>query len=490
MTQLRPLPQDTALPELCRALGIAESPGSVSGLTLDNRLVRPGDLFAALPGARAHGASFAGAAVAAGAAAVLTDPAGAALIAGIGVPVLVVDDPRAVLGLLANRVYPGMRPRLVGVTGTNGKTTTTHFLAAAASAASLPTAVVGTLGIAFRGLHDYSGRTTPEAPSLHAALCALAEAGAAAAAMEVSSHALALHRVDGLRFEVAVFLGLTQDHLDFHPTMEHYFETKARLFEPELSGRGIVNVDDDWGRRLAKVARIPVLTYGLDEGADWHPADISVDARGFTHFTAVGPSTTVPVVLGMPGGFNVANGLAALAAADVLGLDVRAAALALATVAVPGRFERMANDRGIAAYVDYAHTPDAVERVLTVARAATSGRVIAVLGCGGDRDPAKRPLMGAAAALLADIVIVTDDNPRSEDPSMIRRSVLTGATTARELHEVGDRSAAIDLAVELAGAGDCIMLLGKGHEAGQEIAGVVHPFDDRVELRRALGATS
>lgn len=493
MTELRPLPHATGLDAVCRELHLPTPAAAVdvSGLSLDTRLVREGDLFAALPGANTHGARFAAAAVEAGAAAVLTDQVGAALLEGLRVPVLVIDDPRAALGILSRLVYAGPRPRLVGVTGTNGKTTTTHCLAATAEAAGVATAVVGTLGIRFRDLADYSGRTTPEAPSLHAALARLAEEGAALTAMEVSSHALALHRVDGLEFEVAVFLGLTQDHLDFHPTMEDYFWTKARLFDPARARAGIVNVDDAWGRRLASQVAIPSITYGLSAEAQWHPRGIVIDADGRTRFDAVGPAGEVPVTLSMPGGFNIANALAALATAHALGLDLVVAAGGLSSVSVPGRFERVENDRGVGAYVDYAHTPDAVERVLAVARGTTRGRLIVVLGCGGDRDAAKRPLMGAAAAAAADLVIITDDNPRSEDPAAIRRAIREGVHPGpAAIREIGDRATAIAAAVAAARPGDCIMVLGKGHETGQETAGMLHPFDDRIELRTALGATS
>lgn len=486
MSELRPTVTQTAIADLCRILRIPPKPGSVSGLSLDSRSVRPGDLYAALPGEHTHGANFATDARAAGAAAILTDPVGAERIGAVDVPVLVVPIPREALGALAKCIYGGPRPHIVGVTGTNGKTTTTHCIEAAAAAAGFPTAVMGTLGIRFGTLQHASGRTTPEAPMVHAALQTLAEAGAAITAMEVSSHALALHRVDGVRFDVAVFLGLSQDHLDFHRTMEEYFAAKARLFEPGFSTRAVINTDDEWGVRLADAVGIPSVTYALTRAADWTAHDIVVGANGMTSFVVHGPAVSVPVSLSMPGGFNVANALAALATVDALGLDVHAASNGLASVRVPGRFEYVANDRGIAAYADYAHTPDAVRRVLEVARGATHGRVIAVLGCGGDRDPLKRPLMARAAVDGADVVIVTDDNPRSEDPAAIRAAMLSGVQGVDSVEEIGDRAAAIARAVELAHPGDCIMVLGKGHETGQEIAGVVHPFDDRLVLDAAL----
>lgn len=487
MSPLRPRAMQTPIADLCRFLHLPPKAGFVSGLSLDSRSIQSGDLYAALPGEHTHGAKFVHDAIAAGATAVLTDPSGAQLLDGVSVPVLVVPVPRETLGGLAKRIYGGSRPTLVGVTGTNGKTTTTHCIEAAAVAAGIPTAVLGTLGVRFRDLAHYSGRTTPEAPEVHAALQAVSEAGASVAAMEVSSHALALHRVDGLRFAVGVFLGLSQDHLDFHRTMESYFEAKARLFTPMLSEQAVVSIDDEWGRRLAATAPMKLATYALYRDADWTARDVEVRTNGTTSFIANGPNIAVPVVMSMPGGFNVANALAALATVDALGLNLEAAAAGLAAVHVPGRFEYIANSRGIAAYADYAHTPDAVERVLAVARGVTRGRLIAVLGCGGDRDPLKRPLMARAAADAADTVIITDDNPRSEAAAAIRAEMLRGVPAGRAVEEIGDRAAAIARAVELAVPGDCIMVLGKGHETGQEIAGVVHPFDDREVLRSALG---
>lgn len=490
MSELRPSIVQTPLADVCRVLRIPAKPGSVSGLSLDSRGVRPGDLYAALPGEHTHGARFAAQAITAGAVAILTDFAGAEILADAQVPVLVVPMPREAMGVLSKLVYGGARPRIVGVTGTNGKTTTTHCIEAAAVAAGVPTAVLGTLGVRFGALHDYSGRTTPEAPMVHAALQTVAEAGAGLAAMEVSSHALTLHRVDGLHFEVAVFLGLSQDHLDFHHSMREYFEAKAQLFTAPLSGRAVINVDDEWGRELAATTMLEHVTYALTTDADWTARNVVVGLDGITGFTAVGPRHEVPVRLSMPGGFNIANALAALATVDALALDVGVAARGLADVRVPGRFEYVANTRGIAAYADYAHTPDAVRRVLDVARGVTRGRVIAVLGCGGDRDPIKRPLMAAAAVAGADLVIVTDDNPRTEDPAAIRAAMLTGVPAGSPVEEIGDRAAAIARAVSLARPGDCIMVLGKGHETGQEVNGVMHPFDDRLELRNALAVTS
>ena len=486
MGELRPTVQQIPLAEVCRVLRVPPKQGTVSGLTIDSRQVQAGDLYAALPGERTHGANFVSQAIEKGAVAVVTDLEGAHIIGPTSVPVLTVPYPREALGALARCIYAGPRPQLIGVTGTNGKTTTTHCVEATMRAAGVPTAVIGTLGVRFDVLHDYSGRTTPEAPALHAALQAVAEAGAYMAAMEVSSHALALHRVDGLRFDVAVFTGLSQDHLDFHPTMDDYFTAKARLFDPQMSRLAVINIDDEWGQRLAESVVIPTVTYAVTRPADWTARDVKVGPDGLTRFVAVGPENETSVTLAMPGGFNIANALASMAAAHLLEVDLAAAAPGLADVRVPGRFERVPNDRTIAAFVDYAHTPDAVTRVLGVARNVTSGKLIAVLGCGGDRDPHKRPLMGAAAAAIADVVIVTDDNPRSEDPALIRASMMAGIPRSVVAEEIGDRAQAIRRAVALAQPGDCVMVLGKGHEVGQEIAGVMHPFDDRDELAAAL----
>lgn len=472
-------------------MATAEVPADleISGVTLDSRGVRPGDLYAALPGATTHGARFAQDAVAAGAAAVLTDAPGRTLIGATSVPVVVVADPRAVLGELSAWIYhePARDLLVVGITGTNGKTTMTYLLAAGLAAAGDTTGIIGTIGIRVGDRALPSARTTPEAPDVHAALAVMVEQGVSAVVMEVSSHALVLGRVAGLQFDVAVFTNLSQDHLDFHHDMEDYFRAKASLFEPVRCRRAVVCTDDDWGRRLAAATTVPTVTYGRYQAADWGLRDVVTRGDGGWSGQAVGP-VTVPLAGRLPGAFNQTNALGALAAAVAAGRPAEAVAQGLADCAgVPGRMEPVGRAQ-FSAFVDYAHTPDAVARAIAAVRTSSAGRVLVVLGCGGDRDRQKRPLMGSVAARGADVLIVTDDNPRSEDPAMIRQAMLVGARSehAATVLEIPDRRAAIREAVATADPGDVVLVLGKGHEQGQEIAGVVAAFDDRVEVARAI----
>jgi UDP-N-acetylmuramoyl-L-alanyl-D-glutamate--2,6-diaminopimelate ligase len=476
----------------------------VSGVALASSSVRPGDLYAALPGARTHGARFAADAVEQGAVAVLTDPGGRDLAAAAGVPVRVVDDPRAVLGAVAARVYgdPSSRLQVIGITGTNGKTTASYLVEGGLAAAGRTTGLIGTVETRTRaaeGVATYpSVRTTPEAPDLHALLASMAEQGVGVVVMEVSSHALVLGRVGGVHFAAAGFTNLGRDHLDFHSDVEDYYRAKALLFD----GRAdvdVVTVDDEAGRRLAaEVAarRRPVtVSVGGGPGADWQAADLEVTEDGGTAFTLHGPgSRSWPVRLRLPGAFNVANAVLAAALLDAIGVPLDDALPGLAATVVPGRMEPVDAGQPFVAVVDYAHTPDAVATALAALRRSTRGRLITVLGCGGDRDPGKRPAMGAAAAAASDVLVVTDDNPRSEDPAAIRAAMLSGLDRAQagkrgDVVEVGDRRAAIAAAVDLARPGDTVLVAGKGHETGQEVAGTVHPFDDRVVLREVLAAS-
>ena len=352
-----------------------------------------------------------------------------------------------------------------------------------------PTLLIGTTGVRFGDWTAESARTTPEASDLHGLLNDARHAGARALVMEVSSHALVLGRVDGVVYDVAVFTGLSPDHLDFHGTMEDYFQAKAQLFTPERAERAVICVDTEWGQRLAHETRVPTITFGSTNTAHWYPTDIATEPDGHMNFLAHGPHGTYGVRMGLPGDFNVLNALAALAVADSLSLAIDVSAAQFAEVLVPGRLQRISAGQDFLVLVDYAHTPDAVERALAVARSCATGRVIAVLGCGGDRDTQKRAPMGAAAALAAEIVVVTDDNPRSEDPALIRQAVLDGARTCgspAEILEIGARDAAISWAIQQAQPGDCVIILGKGHETGQEVAGVVTHFDDREVARAAL----
>lgn len=481
-------PVVTRLADLADWLGTLRTDGdldvAVSGISLSTQRIHPGDLYAALPGARAHGADFAAQALAAGAVAVLTDEDGARRLPG-GTPVLVVEQPRTVLGRVAAHVYgePAADLTVLGVTGTQGKTTTTRLLEAGLEQAGVPAAVVGTVGTRIHGVDVKTSLTTPEAPDLHGLFAVMREQGVVACAMEVSSHALVLGRVDGVVFDVATFLNLGRDHLDFHAGVDDYFAAKASLFTPERARRGLTNVDDEHGRLLLERATIPMQTYSTEgRDADWRAVDVELSGDG-SRFAVEGPDgVRVDAGVPVPGAFNVSNALAAIASAALAGLDPQRVALGIAAGGgVPGRLERVDAGQDFTVVVDYAHKPDAVEAVLATLRPLTDGQVIVVLGAGGDRDPGKRPIMGEIAARLADVVVVTDDNPRTEDPAAIRAAVVAGAEGGTaEVVEIGDRRAAIRDAVRRARPGDVVLVAGKGHETGQEVHGEVHPFDDRT----------
>jgi UDP-N-acetylmuramoyl-L-alanyl-D-glutamate--2,6-diaminopimelate ligase len=410
-----------------------------------------------------------------------------------GLPVLELPDPRAQLGDLARLIYADAANQLVttGVTGTQGKTTLTYLLEAGLAGAGARPAVIGTTGTRIRGRPVASALTTPEAPDLHALFAVMLEQGADACAMEVSSHALVQGRVDGIVFDVAVFLNLGRDHLDFHGDLESYFAAKASLFTPQRARAAVINVDDAHGRRLAAHTTLPVTTWSIDTSeADWRVSDITPD-QGGSRFTLRDPNgTSHPAAVALPGRFNVSNATGAIVALATGGWPVRPVIEAVAAVAgVPGRMERIDAGQAFQVVVDYAHKPEALEAVLTALREGTAGRVLAVLGAGGDRDAGKRKLMGEVVARLADLVVVTDDNPRTEDATSIRAALLTGARTVGSpgtLVEVADRRAAIQHALRAANAGDCVLVAGKGHEKGQEVDGVVHPFDDREVVRELI----
>jgi UDP-N-acetylmuramoyl-L-alanyl-D-glutamate--2,6-diaminopimelate ligase len=466
---------------------------TVTGVTHASTEVQPGDLYAALPGARTHGGRYAAQAAAAGAVAAYTDAEGAEIIAG-ALPTVVVPDARDRLGEVADLIYgrPTEALTVIGVTGTSGKTTTAYLLEAGLAAAGHTTGLVGTVETRMAGRRVPSALTTPEATDLHAGFAAMREAGVTAVAMEVSSHALRLGRVGGVRFAAAGFTNLSQDHLDFHQGMEDYFAAKRMLFEPPYRRAGrveVVNTDDPYGRRLAAPGAtgpdtVTVSAAG-DSAATWWVSD--ADCAATSRFTLHGPGWTGAVEVRLPGAYNIGNAALAVALLAGVGVDPGLAVPALAQVQVPGRMERVDAGQPYLAVVDYAHKPDAVTAALAALRPLTKGTLIVVLGAGGDRDRGKRPLMGAAAARGADLVVITDDNPRSEDPAAIRAELLAGIDDdSGRVVEIGDRAAAIAEAVRRAGPGDTVLVAGKGHEQGQSVAGVTHPFDDRTVLRAAI----
>ena len=479
------------------------------GITADSRLVAPGDLYVALPGQHRHGALFAAEAIAAGAVAVLTDPAGGALVRPRGAPVVVVSDPRTVMAGAAARIYghPSERVTMFGITGTNGKTTTTCLLESALRAAGLSAGVIGTLGFTLDGQPLDAPRTTvttPEAPELQAIVAVMAERGADAVVMEVSSHALVLGRADAIIFDVAGFTNLGQDHLDFHHDLESYFGAKAQLFTSARARRAVISLDDPRGPALVDQARregLPVVTVSLSttSDADFRVVHTSATTDGSTGAEIVTPAGPVDLVVALPGDFNLRNAVTALAMADQAGVDLARAASGLARAQVPGRMQRVRlGESAPVVFVDFAHTPQAVSAALGTL--AGFSRRIVVLGCGGDRDPDKRRPMGAAAAAAADVVVVTDDNPRTENAAAIRAEVLAGARaqilqSGADVTVVdgGDRRSAVREALRRAAPADVVAVLGKGHERGQEVAGQMLPFDDVMvvaEEWRRLQATA
>jgi UDP-N-acetylmuramoyl-L-alanyl-D-glutamate--2,6-diaminopimelate ligase len=470
----------------------------VSGVRHDSRTVRAGDLFVARAGARADGAHFVSDAVARGAAAVMAGR-GCVDARSVGVPVVFVDNPVDGLAHAAAAVYgqPSFSLEVVGITGTNGKTTTAHLVRSAVDGALGATTcgVLGTVGHAFADWYEATENTTPEADDIARAMNEMRCRGATHVAMEVSSHALALGRVRALRFRVSALTNVTQDHLDFHGSMEAYAAAKARLFTELGPAAAVIHVDDAFGAQIASRVRAPLVRVSARVGAppsvaDVAPTRLEAGERGFFALvrTPRGPAALTSRLVGL---HNVENVLLSLGIACALDLDVERAARALsAAPAPPGRFERCdGDDDSVIVLVDYAHTPDALARVLDAVRAVAAGRVLCVFGCGGDRDPTKRRPMGEAVGRRADVAVVTSDNPRGEDPAVIAAAVADGVRAAgREPVVEVDRRRAIDWAVQAAAPGDVVLVAGKGHEDYQLVGTVKHPFDDRLEARRALAA--
>ncbi|MBB1483600.1 UDP-N-acetylmuramoyl-L-alanyl-D-glutamate--2,6-diaminopimelate ligase [Tessaracoccus sp. MC1865] len=503
MTSIRPT-ETTAAPltELVAGLDLVGDIGSsapITGISLSSQEILPGWLYVALPGRQRHGADFARAAVDAGAAAVLTDDEGAARLTGLEVPVLVAGDVRAAMAVVSARIFgePARRLTTLGVTGTNGKTTTVALIKAGLMAAGRVAGTIGTIGFRLGGEELNSSRstvTTPESPDLQALLAVMEERGADSVAVEVSSHAMALSRVDAIEFDVAAFLNLGRDHLDFHHTLEEYFAAKSRLFEPGRARTSVVWTDDSAGveiaGRVAGHGQSRLITAGTGPEVDYRMSDYRPvhPLGGIATVTRGGEDLTLE--LSLPGVYNMIDAVVALAMLEAVGVPVDAALRGLATAQIPGRMQRvhLGPDAPLTV-VDFAHTPQAVEAALRSLQGI--GTLVCVLGCGGDRDVEKRPEMGAVAASLSDVTIITDDNPRSEDPAAIRAEVMAGARRTQrpgaELLEVPGRRAAIETALGRAGGDTVVAILGKGHERGQILADRTIDFDDVEEAAGAWG---
>lgn len=476
---------------------LGQADPSIAGLAYHSQRVEPGFLFASMRGSQHDGHTFIPEALERGAAALLVGPQGAALVPEPApVPVVVAEDVRVALAFLAQTFYdnPSAQLNLIGITGTNGKTTTSHLVEALLGSEGRDTGLIGTLSYKIKGESEEAVRTTPESVDLQALLAKMVQAGVSEVAMEVSSHGLALRRVDGCQFRVAVFTNLSRDHLDFHHDDRQYLKSKLRLFSDAglaPSGRervNVINADDPACQAIREKAVGRVITYGVEAKADLRGKEVSVSPEG-TSFVAETPLGSIPLRLKLVGSFNVYNALAALAVGLAREVDLGRAAHALEQVeAVTGRFQRVDDGRGCAVVVDYAHTPDGLEKVLTTARELTKGRLIVVFGCGGDRDAGKRPLMGEIAARLADSCVITSDNPRSEEPEAIIGQIwerIPEGNRSRCLREP-DRRRAIELAIKSAQPDDLVLIAGKGHETYQIFADRTIHFDDREVAREVL----
>ncbi len=490
---IRPLaPFNATLEDTAQLIGASLHGGNVTftGVTHVDSDVEAGDLFLAIPGAHVHGATFVQAAIKRGAVAVLTDEAG--LVHCAGIPTLVVKDVRTAGALAASSLYKYPTRDLVsiGITGTNGKTTVSTLLYQIFEAVGRETGLIGTVETRIGAEVVKSSRTTPEAAELQALAAVMRERHMRHLVMEVSSHALSLKRMKGSHFSIVAFTNLSQDHLDFHHDMDSYFAAKAQLFTSEYAAQGFINIDSPYGQRLATEAAIPVTTVSrANREATWHFTETHNVSRGIEFSIRGAGGILIESRTRLFGGYNLDNLLLAVAIAVECGIDPIELAAVIPTLSgAPGRLESVSLGQRYAALVDYAHSPDAVSNVLAAAREFTSGKIIAVLGCGGDRDSSKRPLMGAALLQGADIAIFTSDNPRSESPSEILSQMTAALAYSAPSQIIEDRGDAIRAAVALASDGDTVLVLGKGHETGQEVAGVVSPFDDRIALAQAIEA--
>lgn len=488
---IRPIAEFTArLQDAAQLLGVtpADLDVTFSGVAHSDNDVEPGDLFLAIPGAKFHGAEFIQKAKAKGAVAVITDAAGKKLDSSL--PTLVVSDVRIAGALVAASLYryPTRDLVSVGITGTNGKTTVSTLLFQIFQTIGRETGLIGTVDTRIGAERLDSKRTTPEAPELQALAAVMRERHVRNLVMEVSSHALSMGRMKGSHFSIAAFTNLSQDHLDFHKDMESYFQAKASLFTHEYADSAFINIDTPYGVRLAEESTLPRTSLSrFNTDADWHFEALEPNHRGIDFSIRGAGGILIESHSQLHGNYNADNLLLALALAFECGVDpLELAAIAPQLIGAEGRLDSVLLGQPFKAFVDYAHTPDAVTNVLQAARDFTQGKIIAVLGCGGDRDAAKRPLMGAALTAGADVAIFTSDNPRSEKPVKILNEMTAGIEIARPSCIVEDRAEAIAHAVALAAENDTILVLGKGHEQGQEIAGTTYPFDDRRVLAKAI----
>ena len=465
---------------------IVGSDVAITDIAHDSRDVAKGTLFVAVSGERFDGHEFVAGAVESGASAILVEK-----VQPVAVPQIVVPDSRRAMAWAARAVFgmPDQAIAIAGVTGTNGKTTVTHMLKSVLDAAGVVVGVVGTLGARIGDTPLPTVRTTPEATDLHRILATMRDEGVDVALIEVSSHAIELHRSDAIHFMVVGFTNLSQDHLDFHGGMDDYFDVKSRLFDPNVSSHGVINIADPWGMRLCEVTQLASTTVSAEGAADVSAAHLVGTSRG-TSFSVVTAAESVDVILPLVGDFNVSNALVAFGMALEIGISPSVIARGLTSMRpIPGRMEVVQHDGPFTVVVDYAHTPDAIGVVLGSVRDFTPGRVIALVGAGGDRDSSKRSMMGAVATRLSDATLITTDNPRTEDPTRIAEEIRRGAAAqpAANVEVVIDRRAAIRRGIALAEAGDIVVVLGKGHEQGQDMGSQVLPFDDRDEVRLALG---
>jgi UDP-N-acetylmuramoyl-L-alanyl-D-glutamate--2,6-diaminopimelate ligase len=494
MASLRPKTDPVALAALKTVITNLEinTDVAVTGITADSTDVHAGDLFVALPGEKTHGATFAAQVVNKGASAVLTDQQGSQIIAdSTDVPVIIMESLRENLGLISSLIYqnPSKKLKVFGITGTNGKTTTSWLLHQGLEAAGIKTGLLGTAGIKIGNIEISSERTTPEAPQLQALLALAVEQDLSAVVMEISSHALAMHRADGIWFEAVGFTNLSHDHLDFHGDMETYFQVKKRLFTKEFSKFAAISLADAWGQRLASECEIDKTTVGTKEYANWILHDVS-PALGHVDFNVFTPlKNDLEIKLEFAGAFNAFNATLSLAMTSQLNLNREAFIEGIRKAHIPGRMEPILVPGRALAVVDYAHTPDAISAVIETLRSQTHGRVIAVLGAGGNRDSQKRKMMGTAVS-SADLIVVTDDNPRDEDPANIRSTLISGIADKSKVIEIADRKEAIFYAAANSNESDTIVVLGKGHEDYQETKGTRTRFLDSEVTLQALSEVS